>query len=143
VILQMPQGITPSHPAWPQVVSERMAWVAGQQVQSATLQLDPPELGSLQVKLQIANEQVSVTFVSPHASTRDALEQSLPRLREMLAEQGMSLGESFVNDQSSGGSKGEKDESAKRVGYNQSNAEVDASSEVVSHESISLVDYYA
>ncbi|QEQ95804.1 flagellar hook-length control protein FliK [Neptunomonas concharum] len=143
VVLQMPQGITPNHPAWPQVVSERLAWVSGQQVQSATLQLDPPELGSLQVKLQISNEQVSVTFVSPHASTRDALEQNLPRLREMLAEQGMSLGESFVNDQSSGGGKGERDESSGRMGYDLSAGEVETSSEVVSRGNVSLVDYYA
>ncbi|WP_366512293.1 flagellar hook-length control protein FliK [Neptunomonas sp.] len=117
-------------------------WAANQQVQTATIQLDPPELGSLQVKLQIFQEQVSVTFTSPHAGVRDAVEQSLPRLREMLAEQGMNLGESLVDDQASGQGRSQKEMSADN-NYAPSSESVAEDLPEKGNVGLSLVDYYA
>ena len=141
VQVQMPAGMTPVHPGWQQAMSERVMWAANQQVQSATIQLDPPELGSLQVKLHIFQDQVSVTFTSPHANVRDAVEQSMPRLREMMAEQGLNLGESSVNDQSSEQGRQQR-EMFSGNGYGstpEANAEIAEKSRV----GLSLVDYYA
>jgi flagellar hook-length control protein FliK len=39
----------------------------------------------------------SATFVSQHADVRQALEAALPRLREMMAENGISLGSATVS----------------------------------------------
>ena len=142
VQLQMPPGMMPSHPQWGQAVSERVMWSANQKVQTASIQLDPPELGSLQVKLNISHDQVSVSFTSPHAHVRDALEQSLPRLREMMAEQGLNLGESSVNDQSS------NQDQSRRERFAADGRGLMEESGVVQQESVqmsklSLVDYYA
>ncbi|MFT5084014.1 MAG: flagellar hook-length control protein FliK [Lentisphaeria bacterium] len=57
----------------------------------ADIQLDPPELGPMQVKVSVNQDQASVTFVSANAQVRDALEQTVSRLREMLNEQGLNL----------------------------------------------------
>ena len=142
VQLQMPSGMMPNHPQWGQAVSERVMWSANQKVQTASIQLDPPELGSLQVKLNISHDQVSVSFTSPHAHVRDALEQSLPRLREMMAEQGLNLGESAVNDQSSSQDQPKRERFAgDGRGLIEENGVVHQ--ETLQMSKLSLVDYYA
>lgn len=142
--LQMPAGMAPTHPGWSQSLSERVVWSAGQQLQSATIQLDPPELGSLHVKLQVVQDQVSVTFTSPHASVREAVEQSMPRLRELFEQQGLNLGESMVKDQSQGREQRQQQSyaQAERLGGQVSGAAEVASGAQVT-QSLSLVDYYA
>ncbi|MDN2660507.1 flagellar hook-length control protein FliK [Neptunomonas sp. CHC150] len=147
VQMNMPAGMNPGQPGWSEAMSERVVWASKQGVQTATLQLDPPELGSLQVKLHITHDQVSVSFSSPHASVRDSVEQSMPRLKEMLEEQGLSLGESSVNDQGASSSDRDRDEQtgvASRDGrYDASREEGAEVSENENKTSLSLVDYYA
>lgn len=142
---RMPQGMLPTHPQWQQAVSERVVWAAGQQVQTATIQLDPPELGSLQVKLQVTQEGVNVSFTSPHANVRDAVEQSIPRLREMMAEQGLDLAESSVGDQSSsqdrGGQNGES--GGQYVERGSSASDTGQNAPMNRAQNLNLVDYYA
>lgn len=101
VQMQMPLSTPPSNPNWARAVADKVYIAASQNLRVANIQLDPPELGALQIRLQVSgpDQQMSVTFTSPHASVRDVLEQQIPRLREMLAEQGINLGESSVNDQ--------------------------------------------
>lgn len=142
--LQMPAGMAPTHPGWSQSLSERVVWSAGQQLQSATIQLDPPELGSLHVKLHVVQDQVSVTFTSPHASVREAVEQSMPRLRELFEQQGLNLGESMVKDQSQGREQRQQQSyaQAERLG-GQLNSSAEVASTQSSAQSLSLVDYYA
>ncbi len=147
VQMNMPAGMNPGQPGWSEAMSERVVWASKQGVQTATLQLDPPELGSLQVKLHITHDQVSVSFSSPHASVRDSVEQSMPRLKEMLEEQGLSLGEASVNDQGAPSSDRDRDEQtgvASRDGrYDASREEGVEVSENENKSSLSLVDYYA
>ena len=86
-------------PAWQTAVNERVVWMAGRGVQSAELRLSPAELGPLQVQLAVDERGVSVTINATHAATREALEGAIPRLREMLSEQGMNLNGATVSDQ--------------------------------------------
>ena len=86
-------------PAWQTAVNERVVMMAGRGVQSAELRLSPAELGPLQVQLAVDERGVSVTINATHAATREALEGAIPRLREMLAEQGMNLNGASVSDQ--------------------------------------------
>ena len=85
--------------AWSRVVSSRVVWMAREGVQQAELRLNPANLGSVDVRLNISNDQASVTFLAQNAATREALEQSMPRLRESLAENGLSLTHSEVGQQ--------------------------------------------
>lgn len=90
------------HAQWSEAVAERAAWLAGQQIHSAELQLDPPELGPLQVRVSVHQDQAVVSFVSANPQVRDALDQSMVRLRELLQEQGMQLVDAGVSDQQRG-----------------------------------------
>ena len=85
---------------WGDTVMQRVMWMSSQHVRSAEIQLDPPELGSLMVKIQTINDQTSVNFTSPHAVVRDTLDQNLPRLRELMAEQGVDLVDVDVSEHS-------------------------------------------
>ena len=137
------QGQMGSAP-WRNALSERIMVMTAQNNQVAEIQLDPPELGSLKVRLQVGQDQVSVSFVSPHASVRDAVEQSMPRLREMMEQQGLNLGESSVNDQSSGsGEEGRQERFASGNGDDMSAGSEEQVSVASDGEGISLVDYYA
>ncbi len=98
----VPVSVTFGHEKWHQLAAERTVSLLQQGFQSAELMLDPPELGPLQVRIQIQNDQAVVQFASASAAVREALDQTIPRLREMLQEQGMSLLHAGVSDQSSG-----------------------------------------
>jgi|GEM_PF-2166733 len=97
-------------PGWDRVMSERVVWMAKQDLREAQLQLNPRNMGPIEVRVSLQQDQASVQFVAPQAATRDALEAALPKLREMLAEQGLNLAQSEVSQQSfqqrSGGGSG-------------------------------------
>jgi flagellar hook-length control protein FliK len=88
-----------SHAAWGDEFSQKITWLATQHGQSAELHLNPPQLGPLDVVIKVSGDQATAMFTSPHAAVRDAIEQALPKLREMLADNGIMLGNASVNDQ--------------------------------------------
>ncbi|MCP5335027.1 MAG: flagellar hook-length control protein FliK [Oceanospirillaceae bacterium] len=88
-------------------ISERLVLMVKGDVQSARIQLDPPELGALEVKIKIQHEQMTVTFNSGNAMVRDALEGQGNKLRDMLAQQGLTLSDLQVGSQSSGQQQGQ------------------------------------
>ena len=144
--LMMPQNVKLNTPAWSSALAERAIMVAAQNANVAQIQLDPPELGSLNIRVQINQDQVSLNFTSPHAHVRDAVEQSLPRLREMFAEQGLALNESSVSDQQSGGASKEEmagEGQGGEGGYLGQSVEDDIIEGSGAARSMSLVDYYA
>jgi len=87
-------------PQWGQAVAERVAWMSSQGLQEADIHLDPPELGPIQVKVSLSNDQTHVSFIVQHASVREALDQSAMRLREMFDSAGLNLADVDVSDQS-------------------------------------------
>jgi len=66
----------------------------------AQLHVHPADMGPIDVTLQVHRAEVSVTMVAADPHTRAALEQSLPQLRDLLANQGLALTHASVNDQS-------------------------------------------
>ncbi|HEX2584580.1 MAG TPA: flagellar hook-length control protein FliK [Steroidobacteraceae bacterium] len=86
---------------WTRDVGDRLSMMVSNKVHSASLQLNPDNLGPVQVKIDVNDSQASVWFTADHPDTRTALEQSLPRLREMFASQGMSLMDAGVFSQQS------------------------------------------
>jgi flagellar hook-length control protein FliK len=65
--------------------------------QRAELHLNPPELGPIQIELSLNAQTADISFVAAHSVTRDGLSQALPELRQMLAGQGLSLGQAGVS----------------------------------------------
>lgn len=98
----LPMNVAFGTAQWSNALAERTAWMAGQAIHSAEIQLDPPELGPLQIKIQVNQDQASVNFVSANPLVREAVEQTMSRLRELFQSQGMELVDSGVADQQSG-----------------------------------------
>lgn len=87
-------------PGWGNELGQKVVWMVGQQKQSAELQLNPPHLGPLEVRLTLNQDQMTATFVSHNAAVRDAIETAMPRLREMLSDNGIALGNVMVGAES-------------------------------------------
>ncbi|MFC3609033.1 flagellar hook-length control protein FliK [Stutzerimonas tarimensis] len=90
----------PQQAGFSEAVVERVMWMSSQNLKSAEIQLDPAELGRMEVRIEISKDQAQVTFLSPHAHVRDALEAQMHRLRELFAQQGLSLADASVSDHS-------------------------------------------
>ena len=86
-----------THPGWAEDVGHQITWLAEQGTSKAELVLTPPHLGRIEIKLEIGTDLSTAQFVSASPQVREALEQAMPRLREMLAQGGISLGEANVS----------------------------------------------
>ncbi|MFL9812340.1 flagellar hook-length control protein FliK [Stutzerimonas sp. VN223-3] len=137
---------------WTEAVVDRVMWLSSQNLKSAEIQLDPAELGRMEVRIDMNKDQTQVTFLSPHAGVRDALEGQMQRLRDMFAQQGMTM-DVNVSDQSlSRGWQGEgggesRGKSAATGGLAGGDDEFTHGTMEISSSRISgdrgLVDYYA
>lgn len=87
---------------WAEDFSQKITWISTQKNQSAELHLNPPDLGQLNVVLKISDNQATAIFTSPHIAVREAVENALPVLREILADNGIMLGNATVHDQPPG-----------------------------------------
>ena len=103
--------------AWNQALGQRMVWMVAGAEQSATLTLNPPDLGPLQVVLNVSNGQADASFFANQPEVRQALEAALPKLREMLGDVGISLGQANVSSGSPNpqSNSGQRDSGARRT----------------------------
>ncbi|MEY4588625.1 MAG: hypothetical protein RL497_701 [Pseudomonadota bacterium] len=80
-------------------LAEKTGWMIKHKLDTAEIQLDPPELGPITVKIHTHQEQVSVTFIVNNPQVREAMDQTMQRLKDLLQEQGVMLAHSDVNGQ--------------------------------------------
>ena len=140
-------NVPPTHQNWAPEMGEKVVWMARAGIKSAEIRLDPPELGSLIVKLSMDNDSASVSFIAATPQVRDLLEGQMHRLREMLSQQGLDLTNVDVNvsHQQTGAENGEGN--AHNGSANNSEGDEDLLGEVenarVSYVNASGVDFYA
>ena len=83
-------------PSWPQQFGEKVVWLARNDQQTAQININPPQLGPVQITVSLNGDQATLAFASPHAEVRQAIESAMPQLKEMLSTAGISLGQSNV-----------------------------------------------
>ena len=99
--LPVNQPLAMHQSGWSEEVVNRVMYLSSANLKSADIQLEPAELGRLDIRVNIAADQsAQVNFVSGHAGVREALDSQMHRLREMLAQQGMGQVDVNVSDQS-------------------------------------------
>ncbi|TMP44143.1 MULTISPECIES: flagellar hook-length control protein FliK [unclassified Pseudoalteromonas] len=128
------------------MLQERVSALLNINNKEAEIRLDPPEMGSMQIRIRSDAEQAQINFVVQNQQAKEALEQSMPRLREMLAQQGIELGESSIQQ-------GDPEQQQEQSGQGQlagnqqaeeQQPEVAAqSAETSRQQSSSSIDYYA
>ncbi|TMO75486.1 flagellar hook-length control protein FliK [Pseudoalteromonas sp. S3785] len=132
------------------MLQERVSSMLSISNKEAEIRLDPPEMGSMQIRIRSDAEQAQINFVVQNQQAKEALEQSMPRLREMLAEQGIDLGESSIsygqsgNEQSDEGEGHSQGQSANKNTQHDKNDEQDGGNPQSSRQQTSSsIDYYA
>lgn len=95
-----PAVATPlTSPAWGKDFGDSVVWMSRHTLQTAQINLNPPQMGPVQITLNINGDQATAVFASPHAEVRQAIQDALPQLREMLAGSGINLGQANVGSQ--------------------------------------------
>ncbi|WP_166376914.1 flagellar hook-length control protein FliK [Pseudoalteromonas sp. Z9A4] len=132
------------------LLQERVSSMLSINNKEAEIRLDPPEMGSMQIRIRSDAEQAHINFVVQNQQAKEALEQSMPRLREMLAQQGLELGESTISYGQSGGESSEQGENRTQGGLVDNEAINNGDQELadnIAHSSrkqtSSSIDYYA
>jgi hypothetical protein len=87
---------------WDNLLSNRVMWMVGNQLQQASVHITPRHLGPIDIQVSIQNDQTSVSFLAQNAAVKEALEAAIPRLREMFADNNLQLVNVDVGQRDSG-----------------------------------------
>ena len=90
-----------SHPEWNKEMGERIVWMHKQAIPSAELRLNPEHLGPIRIKIDVSQDQATVAFTTQHAVVKEAIEASLPKLRELFSAQQLNLSDVNVSQNNS------------------------------------------
>ncbi|KPH90923.1 flagellar hook-length control protein [Pseudoalteromonas undina] len=132
------------------MLQERVTSMLSINNKEAEIRLDPPEMGSMQIRIRSDAEQAQINFVVQNQQAKEALEQSLPRLRELLMQQGLELGESSIsygdsspeqNEQQEGQPQGQMANNSSSDETN--NEQPDKQTHSSGQQTSSSIDYYA
>jgi flagellar hook-length control protein FliK len=129
--------------AFDEELGGKITWMANQGLQSASLQLSPEHLGPVDVRISVQDGSATVSFNAMHADTRAALEQALPRLREMFATHGLTLTDASVSQQSPRGQAQKQTVAAIGAAGRESDEPNSATVASVASARLGLVDTYA
>lgn len=83
-------------------VKDKVMVMINQKIQQVEIQLDPPEMGNVHVRVNLQNEQAAVQFIVQNQQAKDALEQNMGKLRDMLSENGVDVGDANIEQRQPG-----------------------------------------
>jgi len=129
-------------------LQDKVMVMVQQKIRQVDIRLDPPELGSMQVRLNLQNEQASVHFIVQNQQAKEALDQNMPKLRDMLAEQGVNVGDTNVGHHNTQAeNENEQGQFTQQGSHFINEEEIDESVQVLTanyaKNTASGVDYYA
>jgi flagellar hook-length control protein FliK len=124
------------HAEWGDKLVGKLSWLTARNMSVAEIHLTPPDMGPMEVKVRVQNEQANITVHSANPVVRDQLELHSHRLRDMLGEQGLSLAGFDVSDsprqqtgeQGAGDGDGSRADSASLVAGDQEDENVSSGS---------------
>mgnify|MGYP005753551789 FL=1 len=114
---QLPVHTPANQPAWAEDVGNQVRWMLGRAESKAELVLTPPNLGKLEVSINLNGDQTTAQFIASSQAARDALERAMPQLREVLQQAGIMLGDANVSTSQQGaGGDGQEGRSGRGAG---------------------------
>lgn len=136
-----------TRPAWSQGFGKQIVWMVNQNISSAEVKLNPAHLGPVEVFIDMSDDQVNVSMTSRHAVVREAMEQALPKLREMLEANGFNLADADISQHSFSQQREQYQENShvnKFIPHPEQivTSEINGSTTHRMITSISMVDYY-
>jgi flagellar hook-length control protein FliK len=89
---EVPALVRPfTHPDWNKDLGERILWMNNRSIPAAEIKLNPQHLGPISVRIDVNQDQATISFAAQHSTVREALEASIPRLRDMLSAQQLNV----------------------------------------------------
>ncbi|MDX5298077.1 MAG: flagellar hook-length control protein FliK, partial [Gammaproteobacteria bacterium] len=113
-------------PNWSDHFAGKLAWLANQRIQVAEIHINPQDLGPVEVRIQMQQDQASIVVHSPHPTVRELLESQGHRLRDMLQQNGVELAQLDVSDQSTRQQAGQQGDGHGQGGAHSGSADGDA-----------------
>lgn len=81
-----------SHPNWGKDLGEQIVWMNNKDLSAAEIRLNPEHLGPISIRIDVnKDQQASIMFTAQHLEVKEAIEASIPKLREMLVTQQLNL----------------------------------------------------
>lgn len=87
---------------WSEEVAQKVSWTAQNGNGRAELILTPAHMGRIEVSIHVHGDQATATFIAANANAREALQDAMPQLREVLSNAGIQLGQANVSANSNG-----------------------------------------
>lgn len=93
-------------PRFADEAAQRVTWMAKSGIEHAEIRVNPPNMGPIQVSIDMHQNEASINFVVTQADTRVAVEDSLHKLEAMLADSGIALAQANVDQRDAGQASG-------------------------------------
>lgn len=93
---------TPVHQQakWTEDFSQHIAWLGKQSIKSAMIHLNPKDLGPISLMISVTDDIAKLSIQTQHQQVRDMITDSLPKLKDMMLEQGVNLSDVQFDNQS-------------------------------------------
>jgi len=133
-----------TEPEWGNHFSQQILWLGQQQIDKAVIRIHPEELGPLEVKLQILEDSIGLSIQTTNQPVSHLLEQTMPRLREMMLEQGITLSQVSIETNTNTNPQNRFQQNNEFVEATEANA-VTTENEILVPVKVSqgLIDYFA
>jgi len=95
-VLKLDTQLPVHAPRFAEGMGQQVVVLAQHGIQQAQMSLSPPEFGPVDVRITLANDEASVQLAAPTAVAREAIQDALPRLKEMMEQSGVRLNDSGV-----------------------------------------------
>lgn len=140
-VIELSQSVV--NPEWGNEFNQQIIWMGQQKIKSATIKLNPQELGPLEVSIKVVKEAATVNITTHSAPVRDLIEQALPRLRDMMAEQGINLSQVNIESNNNHRQQSPQYEETIRVDHEINDEQALVTTPLTGRISKSLIDYFA
>ena len=101
-------------PAFPEEAAQRLTWLVKNGVEQASMRVTPPDMGPIEIRIRLTQDEATIAFAVTQPESGRAIEDAMPRLREMLSESGISLGHTSV-ESGNGGQFAAEEERARQL----------------------------
>lgn len=131
-------------PEWGNQFSQQITWLGQQKIDRAVIRLNPQELGPLEVNIKFHKDEASLTIMTHTLHVRDMIEQAIPRLRDMMSEQGINLSQFNIESNANQHQAGQQQSHEQQPGLSTIHAIEEGSQDTsISKKSRGLIDYFA
>ncbi|HFK8639530.1 TPA: flagellar hook-length control protein FliK [Legionella pneumophila] len=131
-----------NHSQWSEQLSEHIVWLGHQDIKSALIKIHPEELGPLEINVKVVKDNASVTISTHSVYVKEIVDQAIPRLREMMAQQGINLSEVHIGTDTSSRQGSQKNHHVE-MDLIQSAEDKNKITSLTRHLPKGLVDYFA